>query len=471
MPTSREDVKGLVPLNILVSALLTDMYQITMSYAYWKAGRHNENAVFDLFFRKCPFKGQFAIFAGLSEVIALMNSFTFSPSDIAYLRTVLPHCEEAFFDWLGQLDCRNVRLYALEEGSLCFPRIPLIRVEGPLAVAQLLETPLLNLINYPSLIATNAARLRLAAGADKTLLEFGLRRAQIKDPTLDGKDFVAIVKGYRDRPVCGKTSGSSNDGELAAFTAYAQAFPDGFVALVDTYDTLQSGVPNFLCVALALDDLGHRALGCRLDSGDLSYLSQEVRKMTTEAAKTFNRQFLATTNIVASNDINEESLHYLADQGHAIDTFGIGTNLVTCQAQPALGCVYKLVSIEGVPRIKLSQTTSKITIPGRKAVYRLLGADRVPILDIMLKDGEEPPQPGVPILARHPFVATKRARVTPTQVVRLQEMVWDGQAGGATSDMPTIHEVRATVAKGLKEIRQDTLQRLNPTPYKVCRTY
>ncbi|CAM9809113.1 unnamed protein product [Ectocarpus sp. 4 AP-2014] len=518
MPTSREDVKGLVPLNILVSALMTDMYQITMSYAYWKAGRHNENAVFDLFFRKCPFKGQFAIFAGLSEVIALMNSFTFSPSDIAYLRTVLPHCEEAFFDWLGQLDCRNVRLYALEEGSLCFPRIPLIRVEGPLAVAQLLETPLLNLINYPSLVATNAARLRLAAGADKTLLEFGLRRAQgpdgalsasrysyiggfngtsnvlagkligvairgthahafvqsytsfeqIKDPTLDGKDFVAIVKGYRDRPVCGKSSGSSNDGELAAFTAYAQAFPDGFVALVDTYDTLQSGVPNFLCVALALDDLGHRALGCRLDSGDLSYLSQEVRKMTTEAAKTFNRPFLATTNIVASNDINEESLHYLADQGHAIDTFGIGTNLVTCQAQPALGCVYKLVSIEGVPRIKLSQTTSKITIPGRKAVYRLLGADRVPILDIMLKDGEEPPQPGVPILAsRHPFVATKRARVTPTQVVRLQEMVWDGQAGGATSDMPTIHEVRATVAKGLKEIRQDTLQRLNPTPYKV----
>ncbi|CAN0361310.1 unnamed protein product, partial [Ectocarpus sp. 12 AP-2014] len=290
---------------------------------------------------------------------------------------------------------------------------------------------------------------------------------QIKDPTLDGKDFVAIVKGYRDRPVCEKASGSSNDGELAAFTAYAQAFPDGFVALVDTYDTLQSGVPNFLCVALALDDLGHRALGCRLDSGDLSYLSQEVRKMTTEAAKTFNRPFLATTNIVASNDINEESLHYLADQGHAIDTFGIGTNLVTCQAQPALGCVYKLVSIEGVPRIKLSQTTSKITIPGRKAVYRLLGADRVPILDIMLKDGEEPPQPGVPILARHPFVATKRARVTPTQVVRLQEMVWDGQAGGATSDMPTIHEVRATVAKGLKEIRQDTLQRLNPTPYKV----
>ncbi|CAM9831420.1 unnamed protein product [Scytosiphon promiscuus] len=516
MPTSREDAKELVPLNSLVSALLTDMYQITMSYAYWRAGRHNEHAVFDLFFRKCPFKGQFTVFAGLSEVIALMNSFSFSPSDVAYLRTVLPHCEDAFFIWLEQLDCRDMRLYALEEGSLCFPRVPLVRVEGPLAVAQLLETPLLNLINYPSLIATNAARLRLAAGADKTLLEFGLRRAQgpdgaisasryayiggfngtsnvlagkligidirgthahsyvqsytsfeqIKDPNLDGKDFVAIVKGYRDHLGC--ESSGSNDGELAAFTAYALAFPDGFVALVDTYDTLQSGVPNFLCVALALDDLGHRAQGCRLDSGDLSYLSQEVRKMTTEAAERFKRPFLAATNIVASNDINEESLHSLADQGHSIDTFGIGTNLVTCQAQPALGCVYKLVSIEGMPRIKLSQTTSKITIPGRKWVYRLFGVDGVPILDIMLKNGEEPPQPGVPILAsRHPFVATKRARVTASEVIGLQKLVWDGSAGGATSDMPTIHEVREKVAKGLREIRPDTLQRLNPTPYKV----
>eukprot|EP00752_Nemacystus_decipiens_P007287 g6520.t2 len=501
MPMSRESAREMAPFNSLVSALLTDMYQVTMSYAYWRAGRQDEHAVFDLFFRKCPFKGQFTVFAGLSEVVALMNSFSFSPSDIAYLRTVLPHCEEAFFVWLEQLDCRNVRLYALEEGSLCFPRVPLIRVEGPLAVAQLLETPLLNLINYPSLVATNAARLRVAAGADKTLLEFGLRRAQgpdgalsasrysyiggfngtsnilagkligidirgthahafvqsytsfdqINDPTLDGKDFVAAVKGYRDRLGCKPSGGSgSNDGELAAFTAYAQAFPDGFVALVDTYDTLQSGVPNFLCVALALDDFGHRALGCRLDSGDLSYLSQEVRNMTTEASNTFNRPFLATTNIVASNDINEESLHSLADQ-----------------AQPALGCVYKLVSIEGIPRIKLSQTTSKITIPGRKRVYRLIGADGVPILDIMLKDEEDPPQPGVPILARHPFVATKRARVTPSRVVQLQQLVWDGQAGGATSSMPTIHEVRDTVARGLKEIRPDTLQRLNPTPYKV----
>lgn len=505
---------GLAPLNSLVSALLTDMYQLTMSYAYWRAGRHEEHAVFDLFFRKCPFKGQFTVFAGLSEVVALMNSFSFSPADISYLRTILPDCEEGFFTWLGGLDCRDVRVYALAEGTLCFPRVPLIRVEGPLAVAQLLETPLLNLINYPSLIATNAARLRLAAGPDKDMLEFGLRRAQgpdgalsasrysyiggfngtsnvlagkligiavrgthahsfvqsytsfdqIKDPTLDGTNFIEAVKSYRDRL---GSKATSSESELAAFTAYAQAFPNGFLALVDTYDTLQSGVPNFLCVALALDDLGHRAIGCRLDSGDLSYLSQEVRRMVTEASKTFNRPFLASTNIVASNDINEESLHSLADQGHSIDTFGIGTNLVTCQAQPALGCVYKLVSIEGKPRIKLSQTTSKITIPGRKWVYRLLSAEGVPILDIMLKDGETPPQPGVPVLARHPFVATKRARVTASQVLPLQKLVWDGKAGGIVFDMPTIDEVRAKVAKELAQIRPDTLQRLNPTPYKV----
>ncbi|CAM9274865.1 unnamed protein product [Sphacelaria rigidula] len=287
---------------------------------------------------------------------------------------------------------------------------------------------------------------------------------QIKDRTLDSRDFVAMVLDYRERL---GFKASSSESELAAFTAYAQAFPDGFMALLDTYDTLQSGVPNFLCVALALDDLGHRATGCRLDSGDLSYLSQEVRRMVTEASKNFNRPFLATTNIVASNDINEESLHSLAEQGHAIDTFGVGTNLVTCQSQPALGCVYKLVSIEGMPRIKLSQTTSKVTIPGRKSVYRLVGSSGTPILDIMLSEGEDPPQPGVPILARHPFVATKRARVTPSKVIPLQKLVWNGRNGGATSKPRPIDEVQATVKKGLAEIRPDILQRVNPTPYKV----
>lgn len=502
------------PVNPLVTALLTDMYQVTMSYAYWKAGRHNEQAVFDLFFRKCPFKGQFTVFAGLSDVLAFLNTFSFSECDIAYLRKALPECDAAFFAWLGKLDCKGIQIYALEEGTLCFPRIPLIRVEGPLAVAQLIETPLLNLINYPSLVATNAARLRVAAGPDKMMLEFGLRRAQgpdgavsasrysyiggfngtsnllagkligidvrgthahafiqsytsfdqIKDRGLQGKDFVAMVLGYQER--LGYQS-TSNESELAAFTAYALAFPDGFMALLDTYDTLQSGVPNFLCVALALDDLGHRAKGCRLDSGDLSYLSQEVRRMVTEASQTFQRPFLAETNIVASNDINEESLYHLADQGHSINTFGVGTNLVTCQSQPALGCVYKLVSIEGMPRIKLSQATSKITIPGKKVVYRLVSSDGVPILDMMLLEGEDPPQPNVPILARHPFVATKRARVTPSKVVPLQQLVWNSQSGGATSESPAIDEVQATVARGLAEIRQDTLQRLNPTPYKV----
>ncbi|CAM9185098.1 unnamed protein product [Ascophyllum nodosum] len=520
-----ENGRDLAPLNGLVSALMTDMYQITMTYAYWKAGRHEENAVFDLFFRKCPFKGQFTVFAGLSETISFVNSFSFSPEDIAYLRTVLPRCEEAFFAWLGELDCRNVRLHSLPEGTLCFPRIPLIRVEGPLAIAQLLETPLLNLINFPSLVATKAARMRVAAGSDKVLLEFGLRRAQgpdgalsasrysyvggfdatsnvlagkligiqirgthahsfiqsytsfdqIEDPTLDGEDFVAKVKDYHDRL---GYSQSSSESELAAFTAFAQAFPDAFVALLDTYDTLASGVPNFLCVALALDDLGHRALGCRIDSGDLNYFSQEVRRMVTEASKSFERPFLATTNIVASSDINEETLHSLSDQGHAIDTFGIGTNLVTCQSQPALGCVYKLVSIEGMPRMKLSEITSKITIPAKKWAYRLVGGDGVPILDIMLKDGEEPPKPGVPTLARHeitprekrkahPFVATKRAMVTASKVVPLHQLVWDGQHGGVTSDLPTIDEVRATVARELSQVRPDILQRLNPTPYKV----
>ncbi|CAM9315238.1 unnamed protein product [Discosporangium mesarthrocarpum] len=489
------------------------MYQITMTYAYWRAGRHKEKAVFDLFFRKNPFKGQFTVFAGLGEVLSLLSSFSFTESDIAYLKSLMPHCEDAFFEWMRRLDCKGIKVFAMEEGSLCFPRIPLLRVEGPLAVAQLLETPLLNLINFPSLVATYAARLRWAVGPDKTLLEFGLRRAQgpdgglsaskysyiggfngtsnvlagkligigvkgthahafvqsyssfnqIKISTLDGVDFVAKVKHYREELGYLHT----NTSELAAFTAYALAFPDGFLALLDTYDTLQSGVPNYLCVALALDDLGHRAVGCRLDSGDLAYLSQEVRREVNKVAEEKRRPVLLQTNIVASNDLNEETLHSLNDLGHSIDTFGVGTNLVTCQAQPALGCVYKLVSIEGTARIKLSQNKSKITIPSRKWAYRLMGKDGVPLLDLLLQDGEAAPEPGKPVLCRHPFEATKRARVTPSTVVPLHSLVWDGEAGGATKPTETIDVVRERVSKGMQEIREDTLQRLQPTPYKV----
>ena len=498
-----------------LSALCTDLYQITMCYGYWKAGRHDEHAVFDLFFRKNPFGGEFTVFGGLGDIVQFVEAFQFSAGDIQYLRSTMPpHTDPAFFDWLSTLDMTPLKIYAVEEGSTVFPSIPVVRVVGPLALGQLVETALLNLANFPSLMTTNAVRFRNAAGPGKTLLEFGLRRAQgpnggmsasrysymggfdgtsnvlagklygvpvkgthahayvqsyrelgeLKQRELDGKDLVELACAYRAKLGCE----AANDGELAAFVAYTLAFPDGLIALIDTYDTLKSGLPNFLAVALALHELGRKAVGVRIDSGDLAYLSREIRSRFVAVAEQFDVAYFAAFTIVASNDINEAVLHALQDQGHEIDAFGIGTHLVTCQAQPALGMVYKLVEIEGNPRIKLSNDVAKVTIPGEKQPYRLMGADGVALLDIMVRAEEAPPQPGARLLCRHPYDSKKRAYVTPTSVVSLHHLYWDGAAGGRVKAMQTLEECRATVVAGLKMIREDTLREVNPTPYKVA---
>jgi nicotinate phosphoribosyltransferase len=394
-----------LPSSSSVTPLLTDLYQLTMCYVYWRDGRHDHNSIFDLFFRTNPFKGEFTIFAGLDEVLRFVQTFKVTDSDIAYLRTLIPSAEEGFWAWLGALDCSKVKLYAVAEGTLVFPREPLIRVEGPLGICQLLETTLLNLCNFASLVTTNAARMRLAVGEKASMLEFGLRRAQgpdgamsasrysfiggcdgtsnvlagklfgvpprgthahsmvcsytglgdLSSPMLGGKNIVELALKYRRE--MGVTIAS--EGELAAFIAFSQSFPHNFLALVDTYDTLNSGVPNFLAVGLALLECGHTPKGIRLDSGDLAYLSKEARKQFRECDAKYGTKF-AECNIVASNDLNEAVILSLQEQGHEINTFAIGTNLVTCQAQPALGMVYKLVEINGEPRIKLSQDSAKV---------------------------------------------------------------------------------------------------------------
>ncbi|CAM9388767.1 unnamed protein product [Chrysoparadoxa australica] len=535
----------MTPLNPLVKPLLTDAYQLTMAYAYWKAGRANESAVFDLFFRKCPFKGEYTVFAGLQEALSLIRAFSFSEEDVAYIRSaLLPHAEDAFFSWLSSLDCRDLKVYAIKEGTLVFPRVPLLRIEGPLGVGQLLETVLLNAINYATLICTNAARFRLRVGWEKSLLEFGLRRAQGPDGALsasrysymgtfdatsnclagqlldipvrgthahafvqsytslsqigeDGQDLLTRTLRYREAKAKKKKTPvtcyletliydsfmiliflpllpqlldytTTNTGELAAFVAYATAFPDSFLALVDSYDTLVSGVPNFICVALALDDMGKKPLGIRLDSGDLAYLSKQARAVMRDVGSSQARPWLQKVRIVASNDINEKVLEALNSQGHEIDTFGVGTHLVTCQAQPALGCVFKLVEIEGAPRIKVSQSLGKITIPGRKEAYRLLDAQGQPLLDLMLRATDPAPKPGVPILCRHPFVSTKRVYATPTKVQTLLEKVWDGECIG---DQPSMLHIRERVKEQLQFLRPDVSRTVNPTPYKVRWTY
>ena len=559
------------PTDAFVKPTLTDLYELTMAYGYWKNGKERDKAVFDLFFRKNPFGGEFTIFAGLEEVIRSLHAFKFTDSDIAFLRdgTIkrkaeleygfetglkngfvrekdgsfeefsfdkrgigawqpaarprgdlaitgpMAGCDPAFFDWLKQLDCSELKVYAMPEGTLAFPRIPLIRVEGPLCIAQMQETTFLNLVNFPSLLATNAARFRLAAGGGKGLVEFGLRRAQgpdgaisasryayvggfngtsnvaagelfglptkgtmahsyvasfsslgeIADPTLEGPDgtkhnFVEMVLDYRNRLGYGHT----HEGELASFISYAIAFKNGFLALVDTYDTLKSGLPNFICVALALLRVGYKPVGIRLDSGDLAYFSKEARKTFRKVGKTFSVDAFGGTSIMASNDINESILLSLTQQGHDIDVFGIGTHLVTCQAQPALGCVYKLVALNGHPRIKLSDEVDKMTIPGRKEAYRLIGTNRQPVLDLMVEAGKPAPKAGERILCRHPISEAKRAYVIPKSVVPLHYCMWDGRQ---TYAFPSLDTVRQYAIDQISEMRPDHMRAVNPTPYKV----
>jgi nicotinate phosphoribosyltransferase len=504
--------------NSLITPLLTDMYQITMSYAYWKSGISSKQAVFDLFFRKNPFNGAFTIFAGLGEALSFIADYSFTDAQISYIKNILPDCDEDFYAWLKDIDCSEVKVFAISEGSAVFPREPIVRVEGPLAACQLLETTLLTLVNFASLVATNASRFRIAAGMDATLIEFGLRRAQGPDGGVsasrysymggfDGTSnlaaselygipprgthahsFVQAFRGLSDingkktitaqdgseknftervlavRKELGFTS--TNEGELAAFITYAQAFPKGFIALVDTYDTLSSGVPNFLCVAVALSEAGYIPLGIRLDSGDLAYLSREAKRMFVLVSQKTGAD-LSRCKVTASNDINEEVLLSLDQQGHAIDVFGIGTHLVTCQAQPALGCVYKLVEIEGSPRIKLSQQVEKVTIPGRKDVYRLYGKDKTALLDLMVMVGESAPRPGERILCIHPFDDKKRAYVIPEEVELLTNCVWDGKKISAQN---TLAEIREHVLMQLRRIRKDYARPVNPASYKVSVT-
>ncbi|KAJ1704576.1 hypothetical protein LUZ63_004355 [Rhynchospora breviuscula] len=477
------------PTDPMATPLLTDLYQFTMAYSYWKAGKHLDQSVFDLYFRKNPFGGEYAVFGGLEECIRFIANFKLKEDEIAFLRSAMPTCEDGFFEYLREIDCSDVEVYAIPEGSIVFPKVPLMRIEGPVAVIQLLETPFLSLVNYASLVTTNAARHRLVAGQSKTLLEFGLRRAQGPDggisasrycymggfdatsnvaagrlfgipirgthshafvssfmgldeivgKTLQSRDgssqcndFVSLVESWLEKIQALKSSiglyGETNKSELAAFTSYALAFPNNFLALVDTYDVMRSGVPNFCAVALALSDLGYRASGIRLDSGDLAYLSIQSRKFFAAVEREFGVVGFEKMTITASNDLNEETIDALNKQGHEVDAFGIGTYLVTCYAQPALGCVFKLVEINGQPRIKLSEDVTKVSIPCKKRCYRLYGKEGYPLLDIMSGENEPAPKVGERILCRHPFNESKRAYVVPQHVEELLKCYWPGKS-------------------------------------------
>lgn len=364
-------------------SLLTDLYQVTMGYGYWRSGIHDRQSVFHLFFRRCPFEGAYAVAAGLEPAMQWLSNFSVSAEDAAFLRELRGNDGERLFSESFLETLRDMRLTidvdAMPEGSIVFANEPILRVTGPLWQCQWIETALLNLVNFQTLIATKAARVCQAAKGDQ-VLEFGLRRAQGIDGAISASR-AAHIGGCTATsnvlsgkllgiPVRGTHAHSwvmSFDDEPSAFEAYADAMPNNCVFLVDTYDTLE-GVRNAIEVALRLREDGHEMLGIRLDSGDLAELSIAARRMLDDAG-------FPAAAIVASNDLDELSIMQLKTKGAQIAVWGVGTNLVTARDQPALGGVYKLGAIqdhEGTwqPRIKLSDNPVKTSTPGIQQVRR-----------------------------------------------------------------------------------------------------
>ncbi len=364
-------------------SLATDLYQLTMAYGYWKAGVADKEAVFDLFFRRAPFKGGYAIACGIRYALDYLSRFRFDSSDVAYLATLTgndgqPLFEQGFLDHLSELEF-TCDVDVIPEGTVVFPHEPLVRVRGPIIQCQVLETPLLNMVNFQTLIATKAARVCQAARGEP-VLEFGLRRAQGLDGAL-AASWAAFVGGCAatSNVLAGKLFGipvkgthahswiMSFDSEPEAFRTYAEAMPNNCVFLVDTYDTLE-GVRRAVEVGKWLREQGHRMVGIRLDSGDLAHLSKQARVILDESG--FN-----DAAIVASNDLNEHLIEELKAQGATINVWGVGTHMVTAHDQPALGGVYKLAAIRrpGRPwdyKVKLSEQAIKVSNPGIHQVRR-----------------------------------------------------------------------------------------------------
>lgn len=358
-------------------ALHTDLYQINMGYAYFKDGIHERKSYFDVYFRKIPFGGGYAVFAGLEKVVEYLNSFEFTDSDIEYLAGL--GYEDSYLQYLKQMKFTG-SIRSVREGEIVFGNEPLIRVEAPLIQAQIIETAILNIVNYQILIATKAARIKHLC-PNEPCMEFGTRRAHEFDAAVWGAR-AAIIGGFDSTsnvkaaklfgiPCSGTHAHSfvqAYEDEKVAFKKYAAAHKDCYF-LVDTYDTLRSGIPTAIEVADELKDKIN-FLGIRLDSGDIAYLSKEARKMLDAAG-------YPNAKVVASNDLDEATITHLKQEGARIDAWGIGTKLITAYDNPALGAVYKLACLEDengnmVDRLKVSENPAKLTIPGIKRVYRII---------------------------------------------------------------------------------------------------
>ena len=431
------------------TGLFTDLYELTMAQGYFFSGKQSDKATFEYFFRNNPFQGGFTVFAGMADFLDLLGEFSFSASDLQYLSN--QGFKKEFLAFLADFRFTG-NISSVKEGELVFPYEPVVKVEGNILECQLIESMLLNILNFESLIATKAYRIKLAAGG-RPFSDFGMRRAQglaaihaSRAAVIGGASLTSNVLAGKifGIPVAGTQAHSwiqSFDTELEAFRTYAKIHPENTTLLVDTYDTLKSGVPNAITVAKEMEQQGAKLKAIRLDSGDMAYLSRHARKMLDDAG-------LPSVKIVASNQLNEYIINtLLKDQNAAIDIFGVGTEMVTGKPDAALDGVYKLVCLNEIPRMKLSENPEKTTLPGKKQLVRYFDAEGQFFRDGILLEDENPGETG---MIYHPFYPEK---LTPVSHLRcenlLSEVVADGQVLPVSRDLVNIHHYLLTRATSL----------------------
>lgn len=448
--------------------LLTDFYELTMMQGYYEKGQ-NETVIFDMFYRNNPSNGGYAICAGLDQVIDYIKNLNFTYEDIEYLRG-LGLFKEDFLTYLGGFHFTG-DIYAIPEGSIIFPKEPLIKVIAPIMEAQLVETAILNIINHQSLIATKTARIVFAAEGDG-IMEFGLRRAQGPDAGLYGAR-AAMIAGcigtsnvlagqLFDVPVLGTHAHSwimSFKDEYTAFKHYAEIYPDNCTLLVDTYDTLKSGVPSAIRVFKEMKESGIplKRYGIRLDSGDLSYLSKEARKMLDEAG-------FEDAKITASNDLDEYLLHDLKMQQAKIDSWGVGTNLITSNDWPSFGGVYKLAAIKDdhgtfIPKIKISENRDKITNPGNKTIHRIYEKETGKVKADLISFEDETFNEEDDLLLFDPIDTWKKTKLKGGTYTVREMLVPIFLNGSCVYDSPSVREI-AKYCNKEKETLWDETKRL-----------
>ena len=450
--------------------LHTDLYQINMGETYWGDGIHERTAVFDLYFRSMPFNSGYAIFSGLERIVQFIENLKFTETDIEYLREV--GYKDDYLAYLKELRFTgNIR--AMREGELCFNNEPLIRVEAPLIQAQLIETALLNIVNFQTLIATKASRIKQVVH-DEIVMEFGTRRAQEMDAAIWGAR-AAVIGGFDSTsnvragklfgiPISGTHAHSmvqTYDDEYVSFKKYAQRHKN-CVFLVDTFHTLKSGVPNAIKVAKELGDKIN-FIGIRLDSGDIAYLSKEARRMLDEAG-------FEDAKIFASNDLYEETITSLKAQGAKVTAWGVGTKLITAYDQPALGAVYKLVAIEDEngelsDRIKISNNAEKVTTPGKKNVYRIINTKTNKSEGDYITLEEEDPNKEEKLKMFHPVHTYKMKYIKNFKAIDLHHDIF--KDGELVYKLPEIEEIKEFAFNNLEILWEENKRYLNPEEYPV----